>query len=159
MTIDRIDISTPPYFLAQLKYFTSQAINTEEAREPLFHRLDYIIPRKTLDQTIAERAGLLELNDADDANSDSDEEDAFKVMKHLTTYWYPECRDISILPTTVAESISALTKCSIYPEKGENRIRLVNGDFQTALRKLQNMEPQLVCEVNIPDISILIVNR
>jgi hypothetical protein len=65
-------------------------------------------------------------------------------MGHVTAYWTPRDGDIKILTTAIAEQVSALTDCSIYPEPLQARIRLVGGNHKAALRKLQNLENRLV---------------
>ena len=143
MTLDGQDTTTAPYFLAQLRYFTNQHAGNPVIIEPRIYRINELVASKALNEEIGQSLGLLDIYDEDDG-SDSGDEDALQSMQHLTTYWYPKEGDIKILNTAVAESVASLTGCSIYPEPQESRVRLVNGDFTLALKKLQNIEPLLV---------------
>ena len=142
-SIDRQDTNTASYFLSQLKFFTTRALQSRDVIDPPIRPLDGSIPRIPVDQhnAIYEPAGLLDFNAVDE---ESDDDDALWAMQHVTTYWRPHNGDIKILSTTTAENVASLTGCSIYPEPVENRVRLVGGDFHKALDKLQNLEPLLV---------------
>ncbi|RMZ83529.1 hypothetical protein DV737_g1601, partial [Chaetothyriales sp. CBS 132003] len=146
MTVDRHDTITAPYFLAQLRMFTDQHVKYLSVIEPRICHKQEPTPRQPFHQGTEDGPDLLDIYGSE--NSDSAEEDALQAMNHLTNYWYPRDGDIKILTNSVAESIASLTDSAVYPEPQESRVRLVGGDFNAALRKLQNMEPLLALQHN-----------
>lgn len=129
--------------MGELKFFIDQERKNPQVIEPAIRPLDGALVRKGLDSssTRLEAPGLLDL-DVDDYASD--EQDALEALQHMTTYWRPRDGEIKILTTAVAEKVASLTGCSIYPEHANGRVRLVGGDFNKALKKLENLEPRLV---------------
>ena len=80
---------------------------------------------------------------------DSDGQDALESLQHLTAFWTPRNGDVKILPPLYAQQIMNLTGTSIYFAEAEKRCRLFQGQFLTALEKLQRLEPLLVCVYTI----------
>lgn len=147
-SLDRNDQTTATYFLSQLKFFTSKPPG-DDATEPAFVPLDGSTVRTTTDthNPSHDPLGLLDL--ALEDSSSEDEVDPLQGIQHLTAYWKPGHGDIRILSTATAQGIASLTGCSIYPEPREKRVRLVNGNFRAALKKLRNLEPLMVANLNL----------
>ena len=142
-SIDRSDIGTERFLLDQYKLFVDHERKNPQVIEPAIRPLEGALVRTEIDyaNTKHDTAGLLDVT-VNSYNLDSN--DPLKALEHVTTYWAPRGGNIKILTTAVAEEIAKLTACSIYPESLEGRVRLVGGDFNVALTKLQNLEPLLV---------------
>ena len=140
--LDRNDTATTQFLLAQLKLFIDQENKKPQVIEPAIRPLEGALVRTEIDysNTRHEVPGLVDVG----LNGYHPDNDPLKALQHVTTYWIPEGGEIKILTTAVAEKIAGLTGCSIYPESLEARVRLVGGDFNAALKKLQNLEPLLV---------------
>jgi len=144
-TVDRNDNTTAPYILSQLKSY----LDFHESRQ---HELDDDILLRPMEGTVVRgsprhqemrtvRHDLVEYDDDDD----SEDQDVWQSLQHITAYWKPANGDLNILTTGIAKEIAELTACGLHPEPAEKRMRLVGGDFNLALEKLQNLDPLLVC--------------
>lgn len=78
------------------------------------------------------------VEDSDDSSDDS------SLSGIGLAYWKPAGNDISILTSDIATSISTITDCFFYPQQDSCRVKIVGGNVQVALQKLQTMEPLMV---------------
>lgn len=83
------------------------------------------------------------LDSLSDDESD-DDQDALQSLQHLTTYWKPRNRDISILLPMYAQEITRITGSSLFVEEAEKQYRIFQGNFGLAHEKLLRLEPLLV---------------
>ena len=142
-SLDRInDTGTAQFLLAQLKIFIDQENKKPQVIEPTIRPLEGALVRTEIDYTNTrhELPGLIDVG----ASTQHLDNDPLRALQHVTEYWVPKDGEIKILTTSIAENIASLTDCSIYPEPLEGRVRLVGGEFKTALKKLQNLERLLV---------------
>lgn len=105
----------------------------------------------TLSRTLEESAPSTALLAGRDTNRlinlDQDSEDSSEdtsLSGDPSTCWVPKGGDISILQRDLANAISEGTKCIFCPEPEYHRVRIVGGNTQVALSKLQRIEPLFV---------------
>lgn len=138
--LERSDEDTPFNILRQLQHYTQQESAQNEVLYPKISALEGFAPRPATDHDYVLDANLLELG-LDDQEEVA--EDALAAMKYSSAEWKPACGNIKILTKAIAESIVALTGTAILPEPAQHLVRLINGDFNLALEKLNNLEPLL----------------
>lgn len=78
------------------------------------------------------------VEDSDDSSDDS------SSSGMGVAYWKPARKDISILSNQIALAISTVTESYFYFEHDTQRVKIVGGSTQTALKKLETMELLLV---------------
>ena len=106
--------------------------------DPKITPLDGALARLAIVQTEYAPTDLLDILDGEDEVSSKQ---AFEAMQHNSTHWKPSSGNIKILSREIAESILTQTQTEFIPEPEQNRVRLIHGDFNTAHRKLQNLDP------------------
>lgn len=87
----------------------------------------------------------LDTNQLIDLDEDSEESSSeSSLSEDCSTYWIPRTRGIGILQRDLANSIAEQTGCIFCPEPEYKRVRLISGNTQAALAKLQRIESLLV---------------
>lgn len=87
----------------------------------------------------------LDVNPLIDFEEDSEESSSeSSLSEEYSTYWIPKSGDIGILQRDFANAIAEQTGCIFCPEPEYKRVRLISGNIQAALAKLQRLEPLLV---------------
>lgn len=87
----------------------------------------------------------LDLNTLIDFDEDSEESsESSSLSGDSSVYWTPNSGNLDILQRDMVNGIANLTGCILCPEPEHRRIRLVSGNSQAALAKLQRLEPLLV---------------
>lgn len=82
------------------------------------------------------------LIDLDEDSEESSTESS--TSDESSTYWIPKAGGIHILQRDFANAIAEQTGCILCPEPEYKRVRLISGNIQAALAKLQQLEPLLV---------------
>jgi len=142
-TVDRNDTTVTPYFIAKLKAYIDYQQHKEHDfdEEPRLQAFEGIKAQDAILED--EDDGETKLVDLDD-DDELDDVDTMRSMQHVTDFWRPENGDLSILTTGIAAEIASLAQCGLAAEPAEKRVRVYNGDFQMAVRKLKNLEPLIV---------------
>lgn len=97
----------------------------------------------------------LSINTLVDIIEDSDDSsDESSSSGNGLAYWKPTCDDITILSNEIALAISTITECYFYPEKDAHRVKIIGGNVQAAVKKLEAMESLMVswksfCEIGL----------
>jgi len=76
---------------------------------------------------------------------DSDSEFGDTAPDPNNPYWTPMVGDSHILSRDIAAGITEATEASLYPEHNRNRVVIMGGNAPDALKRLNNLEPLMVC--------------
>lgn len=137
-------------FQAQIKLFQSGKVG-DAPDSPKMLPLKHTIYEREADSipstTQLSTLGMSTLIDLDEDSEESSSESS--LSEDFSTYWIPKAGNIDILQRDLANAIAEQTGCIFCPEPEYKRVRLISGNTQAALARLQCVEPLLVSELQV----------
>lgn len=102
----------------------------------------------------------LSINTLVDIIEDSDDSsDESSSSGNGLAYWKPACDDITILSNEIALAISTITECYFYPEHDARRVKIIGGNVQAAVKKLEAMESLMVSQKPVRELVLTCVQE